>query len=179
MHLVPQLNKALKHVREQLSDLPPSDFQVETNLKPYPSVKRKMELDHIKDPAELSDLARGRLFFSDQFRHGDVLDILKRLFGPQIQKVDKNQHRSSEHGLEYHGIVHVDLDCDGVHFELQLMPQEFKPYKEFLHKIYEKFRDPKSLGKLSDPEKKNLRKLHNNVYKKLNQQAQINRGDDL
>jgi len=175
MQSVPKLNKALKHVQDQLSDLPPSEFELETNVKPYASVKRKMELDHVKNPLELSDLVRGRLFFSDQFQHKDAMNIIQKLFGHQIKSVDKNTVRSKEHRLEYHGIIHVDLDIDGVRFELQIIPNEFKPYKEFLHNIYEKFRNPKSLAKLSDKQQDFLRDTHNKLYKKLNLQANTNR----
>lgn len=175
MHSVPKLNKALKHVQEQLSDLPPSEFELETNVKPYASVKRKMETDRVKDPLELSDLVRGRLYFSDQFQHKDAVNIIQKLFGHQIKNIDKNIDRSKEHGLEYHGIIHVDLDIDGIRFELQIIPSEFKPYKEFLHNIYEKFRNPKSLDKLSDKQKEFLRKTHNQLYKKLDQTARTNR----
>ena len=91
--------------------------------------------------------------------------------------VDDGAHRSKEHGLEYHGVVHVQLDVDGIKFELQLMPQEFKPYNEFLHRIYEKFRNPKTHDKLSDKQKELLRKVHNNLFKKLDKQATDDRAD--
>lgn len=175
MQCVPALNKALEHVHEQLADLPPSEFQLETNMKPYASVKRKMDTDHVKDPMELSDLVRGRLFFSDQFNHDEVVDLLSKLFGKNIKNVDSNKHRSKEHGLEYHGIVHVDLNFDGTNFELRVIPVEFKPYKEFLHQIYEKFRNPKTLDKLSDKQKELLKKVHNRLYKKLHDTADSNR----
>ena len=48
MHAMPKLNNALKHVQDQLSDLPPSEFELETNVKPYSSVKRKMETRRLK-----------------------------------------------------------------------------------------------------------------------------------
>lgn len=175
MQLVPHLNKALQHVETQLADVPTSEFTLETNLKPYMSVKRKMETDCVQDPAELSDLARGRLFYSEQFNVDDVLNIIKRLFSNKINGVDKHNERSKEHGLEYHGVVHVDLDLNGIRFELQLMPIEFKPHKEFLHQIYEKFRNPKSLDKLSDKQKEFLRKVHNQMYKKLDKEAKDKR----
>ena len=165
----------MRHVRSQLSDLPPSEFELETNVKPYASVKRKMNDDNAKHPLELSDLVRGRLFFSDQFQHKDALDILQQLFGDNIKNVDKNDAKSTEHGLEYLGIMHVDLNLNGVNFELQIMPAEFKPYKEFLHRIYAKFRDEKTRDKLSDKQKELLRKTHNNLYKKLNDLAHKNR----
>ena len=178
MRHMPKLNKALQYVQSQMADLPSSEFELEANLKPYASVKRKMEADRVQDPLELSDLVRGRLFFSPEFNMDDTLDIIQKLFGEKVSNVDKNTDRSKEHGLEYRGIVHVDLNVDGVKFELQLMPQEFKPFKEFLHQIYEKFRNPKLLDKLSDKQKKMLQKIHNNLYKKIDMQAHTNRTDD-
>src|ERR1700678_325443 len=175
MKSVPKLNEALKHVQEQLCDLPPSDFELETNVKPYASVKRKMELDHVRDPLELSDLVRGRLYFSDQFRHKDIINIIHKLFGNQLTNIDKNADRSKEHGLEYHGIIHLGLNINGVRFELQVLPSEFKPYKDFLHNIYEQFRNPKLLSKLSDKQQGFLRDTHNKIYKKINLQANSNR----
>lgn len=177
MYAVPKLNNALKHVESQLSDLPPSDFMLETNVKPYASVKRKMEAAQVNDPLELSDLVRGRLFFSEQFNFEDVIDIVKKIFGTNVKNIDKKSDRSKEHGLEYHGIIHVDINLDGIRFELQLMPKEFKPYKEFLHQIYEKFRNPKALEKLNDKQKELLRKTHNRLYKKLDEKAHSNRAD--
>ena len=173
MQLMPQLNKAMKHVQTQLADLPPSDFTLETNLKPYTSVKRKMETDQVHDPGELSDLARGRVFFSEQFNLEDVLDIVQKLFGKQVGKVEKNH--PSEHGLKYHGVVHVNLDVDGTNFELQVLPMEFKPHKDLLHQIYEKFRNPRDLEKMTDHQKTFLRKTHNELYKKIHDQAIANR----
>lgn len=171
MQCVPDLNKAMEHVKSQLADLPPSDFLVETNVKPYSSVKRKMEANNAKHPKELSDLVRGRLFFSDQFNHDDVCNILDRLFDKQIKDVDNNNDRSKDHGLEYRGVTHVNLDLDGTPFELQVMPIEFKPHKDFLHQIYEKFRTPKSYDKMTEQQKEFLRKVHNKLYKKLDDQA--------
>jgi hypothetical protein len=178
MRCVPDLNKAMEHVKTQLADLPPSDFLLETNVKPYSSVKRKMEENNVKDPKELSDLVRGRLYFSDSFTHDDTLDILDQLFGKQIQNVDHKSPRAKEHGLEYSGVTHVDMDINGARFELQVLPLEFKPYKEFLHQIYEKFRNPKTLSKLTDKQKEFLRKVHNDSYKKLDDQAKKARSPD-
>jgi hypothetical protein len=175
MQIMPHLNKALQHVNDQLSDLPPSEFILETNLKPYSSVKRKMLSDHENDPVALSDLVRGRLFFSEQFNFEDVEDILHKLFGDKIKKVDDKSKRKEEFGLEYHGIRHIDMNINGVNFELQIMPIEFKPYKEFLHQIYDKFRDPKTREKLTDKQKEILRKVNNKLYKTLDQQSKINR----
>lgn len=175
MRTLPHLSKVKGHVEEQLSDLPSPDFLLETNLKPYSSIKRKMETDRAKEPSELSDLVRGRLFYSDQFDQNEVVDLLSKIFGENIKDVDDKKHRAPEHGLEYHGIVHVDLHFDGTNFELQVMPLEFKPYKEFLHQIYEKFRNPKTHDKMSDKQKDLLKKVHNNLYKKLHNAANSNR----
>ena len=171
MQTVPHLNKAIKHVQDQLSDLPPDDFLLETNVKPYASVKRKLIDRGERDPLKLSDLVRGRLFFSEQFNEDDVLNIVDKLFGEKIKKIDKNNNRSKEHGLDYHGITHVDFNLNGINFELQIMPIEFKPHKEFLHQIYDKFRDEKTREKLSDKQKAFLKKLHNKLYEQLDEQA--------
>ena len=171
MPLASKLNAALQHVSDQLSDLPPSEFTFESNIKPYPSVKRKMEMGDIDDPIELSDLVRGRLFFSDQFSFPDVIKIIKQLFGAQVKSVDKKTGKNIDHGLEYHGVVHVDLDIDGINYELQVMPMEFNPHKDFLHKIYEKIRNPKERNKLSDKQVEFLRKTHNKMYKALDQKS--------
>ena len=173
MLTVPHLNKALKHVHEQLADLPPAEFLLETNVKPYTSVKRKMELNKESNPLALSDLIRGRLFFSENFNFEEVLDILEKLFGNKIKKVDREV--DNEHGLDSHGIKHVDLNINGVNFELQVMPIEYKPYKEFLHQIYEKFRDPKTSAKLTDKQKEILRKINNKLYKALEEKSKSNR----
>ena len=65
MQHMPKLNNALKYVQSQMSDLPPSEFELEVNVKPYTSVKRKMEEVDVKDPLELSDSGeRPSLLFS-------------------------------------------------------------------------------------------------------------------
>lgn len=176
--LIPKLKGTLEHVKSQLSDLPPNEFSLETNIKPYDSIKRKMEADGADHPGKLSDLVRGRIFYSPNFNADDLVHILKELFGKNIKNIDDNTHRAPEHGLEYHGIVHVDLDFDGTNFELQLMPIEFQPYKEFLHQIYEKFRNPKTRDKLTDHQKEFLRKVHNRAYEKLDDLAQKHRADN-
>ena len=177
MQVAPHLNKALQHIQDQLSDLPPSEFTLETNVKPYASVKRKMELDRELDPLSLSDLIRGRLFFSEQFNVDDVLDIIQKLFSDKIKKIEHGDYKTEEHGLEYCGVTHVDLNINGINFELQIMPIEFQPYKEFLHQIYEKFRNPKTKDKLTDKQKEFLQKIHNKLYKTLHEHAQSNRRD--
>lgn len=176
--IFPKLEKVLKYVNEHLVDLPQSDFLVETNLKPYASIKNKVEKDGAEDPSELSDLVRGRIFYSDKFNADDVVGIIKSFFGKYIKNIDDNTNRASEHGLKYRGIVHVDMNFDGIKFEMQLMPKEFKPYKEFLHQIYDEFRNPDTRKEMSDHRKKFLRQLHNKLYQKLDDQAQKNRSSN-
>jgi hypothetical protein len=171
MKILPKLEETLKRVDKQISSLPKKDFVIETNLKPFKSVKRKAERDEVDEVTELSDLARGRIFFSTNYNYNDVVALIKKLLKGWIKNIDVKFDKG--HGLEYHGVFHVDLDVDGTKFELQLMPIEFKPYKEALHKIYEKFRDPDN--KLSEEEKEKLRKLNNKVYEVLDRKARNNR----
>jgi hypothetical protein len=178
MQILPHLGKAKEHVESQLADLPPSEFLLETNLKPYTSMKRKMEDRDESDPAKLSDLVRGRLFFSEHFTFEDALNILRKLFGKNIKKIDKKKHVHEDHNLEYHGVIHVDMDISGINFELQLMPIEFRPYKQFLHQIYEKFRNEKEYDKLSEKQRDFLRKVHNRTYRALDAKSKSNRQED-
>lgn len=167
----PRLDKVLQLVRQQLEHLPPSDFVVETNMKPYHSAKRKFSDDRLDDILRMSDLVRGRIFFSDQYNYNDVIALLKKLLKGWIKNIDVKFDKG--HGLEYHGIYHIDLDVDGINFELQIMPKEFQPFKEYLHSIYEKFRDPDK--KLSDEEKNRLKNVHNKLYATIDTQARANR----
>lgn len=167
---LPKLERALKLVNEQLEHLP-KNLVVETNLKPYESVKRKAEEDNPNHIEEMSDLARGRIFFSVDYNYNDVIALMKKLLKGWIKNIDVKFDKG--HGLEYHGVYHIDLNIDGTNFELQIMPIEFQPFKDFLHKIYEKFRDPDN--KLSDEEKDKLRRLNNKLYDKLDRKARSNR----
>lgn len=168
---LPKLERVLEQVNEQLKHLPKNDFVLETNLKPYESVKRKVEDDHLKHVEQMSDLVRGRIFFSKNYNYNDVIALMKRLLKGWIKDIEVKFDKG--HGLEYHGVYHIDLKIDGINFELQIMPIEFRAFKEFLHKIYEKFRDPD--GKMSDEEKDKLRRLNNKLYEKLDRKARSNR----
>lgn len=161
MQILPRLNKALQHVTSQLSDVPPSDFLLETNVKPYSSAKRKMLEHRIKDPIEMPDLVRGRLFFSSEYEPKEVINLLKEIFGDKFKKASKKD--INDCGLKYSGVVDVNLDCDGIQFELQLIPMEFKSHQDLSDKIHNKLRDDK--GKLSDEEKEFLRHTHNKLFK--------------
>lgn len=168
MEALPQLNQALDHLQTQLADMPPSDFKVETGLKPYPSAKRKMLEQRAKSPLELQDLVRGRIYFSDQFQLKDVMEIVKQLFGKKVIKSDNKDTNNC--GLEYTGVTDVSLDIDGVNCELQLMPSEYQPHQELSQQIHDQLRAPKS--KLSDQEKEFLRHRHNKLYKDLSTKRQ-------
>lgn len=173
MSLVPQLHQAHQLVKDKLSDLPPSDFDLETGLKTYPSIKRKILSDHVRQPADLSDLVRGRLFFSEQYQFPEVLRIIQEVLGQHIKQVQ--QKNSSQHGLEYHGIMHIDLEINGIKFELQILPSEFRPHIELLHKAYETLRDAKSRDKLTEEEQSFLKKTHNKLHRSISQKAKENR----
>jgi hypothetical protein len=164
MQCMPHLNKALHEVQSKLSDMPPSDFSLETNMKPYSSIKRKMLQHQIYNPIELPDLVRGRLFFSKDYNPKEVVSLLKKIFGKKVIKANKKD--INDCGLEYPGVTDVSLDCDGVQFELQLMPLEFQPHQELSHQIHDKLRSDK--GKLTDKQKEFLRHMHNKFFKVLN-----------
>ena len=172
MKLLPHMNEAVKSVQKQLSDLSGSDFILETNIKPHDSVKRKMEERRLRNIQDLSDLVRGRLYFSDQFTFKEVMGLLTHFLGAQIKNVEKKDEK--EHGLIYKGIMHVDLNVNGLKFELQVLPIEFHPHKETLHKIYEQLRSDHSL---SDKQKETLRKIHNKMIHGLDELAGYNRSE--
>lgn len=170
--LLPLLQGVGKFVQRILEDLPPHDFQLETNIKPYKRTVEKAQERKHKDLNELSDLVRGRLFFSDNFNHDEVIDLLKQLFEGKIDinKVDKKHDRG--HGLDYKGVYHMDCQIGDIQFELQVLPQEFKPHKQLLHKIYEQLR---SNPTMDDKKKKFLKEVHDKIMNKLDQQSKDNR----
>jgi hypothetical protein len=175
LKIAPTLKAVLHNIESKLTSLPKSDFQFETNVKPFKSIVRKMkdkegEIDSV---ADLSDLIRGRLFFSKNHDYNSTLDLLKNMFGSGIKKVDNPD--KDIFGVEYDGIIHVDLNINGVNFELQLLPIEYKPAKEFLHKIYEQFREPEKRARLTDAQKKKLKDIHNKLHHHLLDKADKNR----
>jgi hypothetical protein len=172
VQLLPLLQGVGKFVQRILEDLPPADFKFEHNVKPYKRTVEKAQERKHKNLTDLSDLARGRLFFSDNFNHDEVVELLKQLFDGKvdINKVDKKHERG--HGLDYKGIYHVDCKIGDLNFELQVMPEEFKPYKELLHKIYDQLRtDPH----LDDKKKSFLAETHNKIINKLDKMSKENR----
>ncbi len=173
MQILPHLNKALHEVQSKLSDVPPANFTLETGIKPYSSAKRKMLEHRIVDPIELPDLVRGRLYFSEDYSVKEVLDLLKKVFGKKLTKAKKKD--TNECGLSYSGVTDVSLDCDGVQFELQLMPLSFQPHQELAHQIHDKLRSNKV--KLSDEEKEFLRHTHNKLFKTLDVKSKVSKED--
>jgi len=173
MHLMPHLNKAMQHVRSQLAYLPPHDFLLETNLKPYLSIKKKVLRDQHSDPATFPDLARGRLFYSKDYNPKEVLNLLKQVFGKAVTGSKKKD--TNDCGLEYNGVTDVNLDIDGVQFELQLMPLDYKDHQDFSHQIYDQLRNDR--GKLTDVEKDFLKKTHNKLFKALDVKSKAPKND--
>jgi len=173
MHLMPSLNKAMQHVQSQLADLPPHDFLLETNLKPYLSIKKKVLRDHEHDPASLPDLARGRLFYSQDYNPKEVVELLKKIFKDQVKGSKKKD--TNDCGLEYTGVTDVNLDIDGVQFELQLMPLDYKDSQELSHQIHDQLRC--DTGKLSDVQKEFLKSTHNKLFKALDVKSKAPKND--
>lgn len=175
MEVAPKLKAVLQSVKSKLMSLPKEHFAVETNAKPFKSIKRKMKdkADAVNHVSELSDLVRGRLFFSKDNDYNSTLSKIKELFGPNVKKIENADKEVM--GIEYNGIIHVDLNIDGITFELQLLPIEYRPCKEVLHKIYEHFRNPKKRAKLTKAQIKKLREMHNKLHHKLLDTADENR----
>jgi hypothetical protein len=152
MQALPKLNKALEHIKSQLKDASPDDFQFDGNTKPYASIKRKMLAKQLSEPTELPDLVRGKLFYSERFEPKEVIEIVKTLFPGGV----KHAHRRPNHeetGLSFPDQNEVVLDIDGQMFELLLIP---------MHQIQEQLQDPN--GKLTEVQKNFLRKTHNRLF---------------
>jgi hypothetical protein len=168
--LAPHLEAIANHVKLLLKFLPSSDFTLETGVKSLPSIIRKIEDRKEKNILKLSDLSRGRLYYSPNYTQDDVMRLLKKIFSGKIIKLDLK--KSKDHGLKYRGALHIDLRIGELPFELQIIPMEFKPFKKLLHRIYEKLRDENNLTK---DQKEKLKELHNRLYDDLARKAKINR----
>lgn len=168
--LLPHLQGIAQYVEKILGFLPSSDFQLETNVKSLESIARKMKDKKEKNILKLSDLVRGRIFFSSNYTHESVVKLLKKIFGNKLEKAD--QVKTKAHGLKYKGIMHFDLRIDSLLFELQIIPVEYKPFKKLLHRIYEKLRDENHLSK---QQKEKLRELHNKLSDDLCKKSRENR----
>lgn len=165
--LLPLLNGTAKFVERVLEDLPRHDFLLETNVKEYKRTVEKAKERHIKDLTDLSDLVRGRIYFSDNYNFEEVIELLKALFKERakIKDIDwkeKNQYKDS---------VHMDLKIGELNFELQIVPIEFKPYKNLLHHIYEQLRS----DNLTEKKRKFLQILNTRLYNELDKKYKENR----
>jgi CheY-specific phosphatase CheX len=157
-----KLNLVMNYVRKHLTKLPRDHFHIELNKKPLDSIKRKSLLKKTKNIAALSDLIRGRIFFSTDYSMENVVEMVEKLFKDNINTVDeKRKADGKEYGLVYGGKSHIDLKIDGINFELQIIPIEFRAYQNVLHSIYEKLRP----GGLSISER--YREFLQNVHNKL------------
>lgn len=172
VQLLPLLQGVGKFVQRILEDLPPADFQFEASVKPYKRTVEKAQEHKHKSLTDLSDLARGRLYFSDNFNYEEVVELLKQLFDGKvdINKIDKKHDRG--HDLMYKGIHHVDCQVGDCNFELQIMPEEFKPHNGLLHKIYEELR---SNPNMNDKRKSFLKDVNNKIVNKLDKVSKENR----
>jgi hypothetical protein len=171
---LPLLNKVIEYVETTLSDLPKHDFQLETDIKSYSRAVEKAKERQVKDLTQLSDLVRGRLYFSDNFEPDEVIDLLKELFKGKIKSIDKKR-LLTELGLDYSAVVHCDMNVGGINFELQILPIEFKPHKEMLHHIYQELRHQNGI---SEDRRKHLRELHNKINHFVKKQIAKNRSSD-
>lgn len=156
-----KLLKVLQHIEEKLIDACP-DCLIETDIKTLQSTIRKCKDKNTDDITKFSDLIRGRLYFPDYYNYDNILHKLISKFSNDIKKLDWK--KSKDHGLEYRGIVHMDLCIDGINFELQVIPDGFKKYIEPQHKIYELLRDHIELPKET---REHLSDLHNKIFEVL------------
>jgi len=170
--IMPHMEAANKYMTGLLRFLPSADFTLETNIKPLNSVIHKMEERKEKNLLHLSDLARGRLFYSDNYTQNDVFKLLKQIAKDKIIKVDPKKEK--HFGLKYKGVLHLDFQIGLIIFELQIVPMEFKPFKKLLHRIYEKLRNENHLTK---QQKEKLQEIHNALYDDLMRKAKENRKD--
>lgn len=168
--LIPHLEAVANYIKSLLKFLPSQDFELETNIKLISSIARKMKDKNEKNILKLTDLVRGRLYYSPNYTQDDVMRFLKKIAKDKIQKIDLK--KAGDYGLKYKGVLHVDFQIGQFVFELQIIPKEFKPFKKLLHRIYEKMRDENHLTK---QQKEKLRDFHNRLYDDLTREARTNR----
>lgn len=168
--LLPHFEAVDNYIKSLLKFLPSQDFELETNIKSLSSIARKMKEKNEKNILKLSDLVRGRLYYSPNYTQDDVLRFLKKIAKGKIQKIDSKQ--KGDLGLKCKGVLHVDFQVGQFIFELQILPKEFKPFKKLLHRIYEKLREKNNLTK---QQKERLQDLHNKLYDDLTRESKENR----
>lgn len=162
LKLFPHLQKVIDQVDDKLSQLPSDDFQYELAFKPLDSVQNKLQDRHEDDLTQLSDLVRGRVFFSQDYTFEQAIDKIKDCLGDWIKHTENKKDKHD--GFRYFGVVHLDLCIDGINFELQVMPVEHKTFLPILHYCYEYHRYN---SESSNSEKDRLRFLNNDIYKML------------
>ncbi len=160
--LLPKLTTVLSKISQLLHQEFQKGFVIETNIKTLHSISRKCREKDCKDITELSDVIRGRLFFPQPYTYDQTLHQLIKLLGSKIKKIDWKKTR--DHGLKYRGIVHLDIQMEGINFELQVIPLGFRPFVEPQHKIYEILRDDVKIDKDT---KERLIKMHNQMFDML------------
>jgi hypothetical protein len=99
--------------------------------------------------------------------------LVKKIFGDQVKQSGKKD--TNECGLEYHGVHDVNLDIDGVPFELQLTPLDYKDHQELSHQIHDQLRC--DTGKLTDVQKEFLHNTHNKLFKALDVKSRAPESD--
>lgn len=99
--------------------------------------------------------------------------MVKKIFGDQVKQSGKKD--TNECGLEYHGVHDVNLDIDGVPFELQLTPLDYKDHQELSHQIHDQLRC--DTGKLTDVQKEFLHNTHNKLFKALDVKSRAPESD--
>lgn len=169
LSLLPHLLNLISYVENKLATLPKDDFNYQTSIKPFDSVIRKSEVRKINDISDLSDLIRGRLFFSKNYLHDQVVDLLKNLFRDCHCQLTVESKKNLREGLLYQGIIHLDLHKNGINFELQIVPQEFAQYVELLHTVYQQNRRHNLTSH------SHIKNIYNRLYQLLTQLSILNR----
>jgi hypothetical protein len=168
--LLPLLEKSLGEIEQTLSALP-DNFVLEVSIKPFVRLFAKMQEREMQDPQELSDLIRGRLYFPSESNHRKTVDLLTKLLGSKIKGIDYKNQGDNQEGT-YPGVIHVDLNLNGINFELQVLPIEFRGSIEIFHNLYELIRDK---GKMPEKLRKKLTDIHDQLGKHLMQDARHER----
>jgi hypothetical protein len=169
--LLPLLEQTLGQIKSILSNLP-HDFILDVAIKPFDRLFAKMNERKMQDPKQLSDLIRGRLYFPSNKNYRQTIDDLQALLHDKIQNIDYKDRKGKDGDGEYRGIIHVNIKLNGINFELQVLPIEFKSSIEIFHKLYELIRDDKSASKGL---RKVLIKLHDQLGEHLLGDARRNR----
>ncbi len=168
--LLPKLQRISETIHYMCDHLPDQSIKLETNIKPFKRAYEKMRDRKLSSLLNLSDLVRGRLYYSKNITPQKITNKLGEIFKDFIVQIQNK--KETDYGLAYQGIIHIDMKFGNINFELQVLPIEFKPYKDILHYIYEILRNNNNL---SAKQKSFLVKIHNKIYKNINERAARNR----